>query len=161
LLADEQLASVAQAVGIRHAIVSAAPATDHRAAVRERATCVRAVVAVTMLGQGSAAARQLARDLLQPQLTGMDVARFIRLEHPKGTLSALLAASGRGAPVTRVVQESGRKTHLPTFLVGCFSDGELLGQGAGWSIKRAEKEVSHRAGMGWDGMCTVLHHGGL
>lgn len=141
-MADEQLAEIAQAVGIRHGIVHpTAPSDDPRAAVRERATCVKAVVAAVLLDQGSAAARQLARDLLQPQLVGLDVERFIRMQHPKRTLASLLAAAGREPPVTRMLSESGRTTHLPTFLVGCFSGAELLSEGSGWSIKRAEKEV--------------------
>jgi dsRNA-specific ribonuclease len=41
----------------------------------------------------------------------------------------------------RIVSETGRKTHLPTFVVGVFSGDQSLGEGAGFSISMAEGEV--------------------
>ena len=68
-----------------------------------------------------------------------------RFRHPKFVLQQLLQSRKMGPLTTRVVQESGRMTHHPTFLMGAFSGETMLGQGSGTSIRRAEAEACQDA----------------
>ena len=178
LLADARLARAASHVGLQHALPGAVDGGDEESkgwqgeegAERTTTTVatttvqksvnkkqynkavangLRAVVAAALVDGGASIARNVARNVMGPQLATLDVAQFLKLEaHPKATLVALLESSGRDAPVTRIIDESGRNTHMPTFRVGCFSGEALLGEGAGWSIKMAESEAIRDALVG-------------
>jgi len=104
-----------------------------------------AVTAGILLDQGSKPARDFVRDFLLPELDGVDVADFVRLAHPKSLLAQLLKDSGQEAPSHKLVKESGRLTHLPTFVVAVFSGSKLLAEGASYSIKTAELEAYRTA----------------
>jgi large subunit ribosomal protein L44 len=86
----------------------------------------------------------------------------MRLAEPKRVLAALLKKKGMEAPVARwvalfspdifpitqssrwhrLLEESGRMTHAPSFVVGIFSGATKLGEGVGNSLKMAETRVS-------------------
>lgn len=96
---------------------------------------------------GPQAARKLVHDCILPQLAGKDVHDIIKLQHPKLLLKNILSDQGQPLPVSRLLRESGRLTHFPSFVVGVYSGDRLLAEGCGTSLKRAEKEATVAALM--------------
>lgn len=110
-----------------------------------RAFC--AVVGALYVDKGPQDAREVVHDFLIPQLAGKDFHELIKLEHPKFMLRAILQKEGQPAPISRLLKETGRLTHFPSFVVGIYSGEKLLAEGCGTSLKRAEKEAAVAALM--------------
>ena len=110
-----------------------------------RAFC--AVVGALYVDKGPQDARKVVHDFLIPQLTGKDFHELVKLEHPKFMLRAILQKEGQPAPISRLLKETGRLTHFPSFVVGIYSGEALLAEGCGTSLKRAEKEATVAALM--------------
>ena len=100
-----------------------------------------AVVGAVYHDAGSKAARKVVHDLLVPQLVGKDLEVVVKMEHPRLMLHSILAAQKRPLSSSRLISESGRATHFPSFRVGVYSENDLLGEGTGTSLRRAEKEA--------------------
>lgn len=100
-----------------------------------------AVIGVLYEKQGGKAARSFVHDFVISQLASKDLDEVIKLQHPRFMLHAILKGKGRPRLVTRLIKESGRATHFPSFVVGVFSGEQLLGEGCGTSLKRAEREA--------------------
>lgn len=92
--------------------------------------------------QGVEAVNRFLSETTLSFFADLDVGQFVRLQHPKLMLRHLLKEAGKQPPVTRLLSESGRTTHLPVFLVGVFSGSEKLGEAASWSLKKAEHEAA-------------------
>ncbi|KAJ3355006.1 hypothetical protein HDU83_004177 [Entophlyctis luteolus] len=76
----------------------------------------------------------------------VDVVAHLRLNaNPKGTLRAILAAQKKPPPVSRMLQETGRLSSNPVFIVGVYSGIEKIGQGFGSSIAMAETRACKNA----------------
>lgn len=99
------------------------------------------VLGALHVDQGAMAARNLIYDVLLPQLKGQDLGDIIKFKHPKFMLTTVLKILGMPSPVTRLLKESGRATHFPSFVVGVFSGKKHLADGCGSSLKRAEEEA--------------------
>lgn len=104
-----------------------------------RAFC--AVVGALYVDNGPKDARKVVHDFLLPQLAGKDFHELIKFQHPKFMLRVILQRQGRPAPISRLLKETGRLTHFPSFVVGVYSGEKLLAEGCGTSLKRAEKEA--------------------
>ena len=104
-----------------------------------------AVVAAVYCDQGPCAARRFVHNFILPQLSQNEINDVVRLENPKEVLEFMLKQQNRGPPESRLLKESGRLTHFPTFVVGIFSDKKIIGEGAGTSLSRAEKEAMNAA----------------
>ena len=100
-----------------------------------------AVVGVLYEHQGGWSARSFVHDFVISQLATKDLSDIIKLQHPRFMLYAILKSKGQAKPVSRLIGESGRTTHFPSFVVGVYSGEKLLGEGCGTSIKRAEREA--------------------
>lgn len=100
-----------------------------------------AVVGAVYVDRGPLAARGIVHDFLVSQLASRDISDVIKFERPKATLMELLKRAGQNPPQTRLIRESGRTTHFPTFVVGVFSGERQLSEGSGSSLKRAEHEA--------------------
>ena len=111
----------------------------------ERAMC--AIIGCLHVDQGPQAAKKFVEDMVVPPLKGKDLNELIKLQHPKYMLQTILKESGKPAPVSRLVRESGRATHLPSYVVAVFSGDSCLGEGTGTSLKRAELEAINTALM--------------
>ena len=105
----------------------------------------KAVLAAVYLDCGLAGAKRLVHELVLPQLAETDIGQVIKTQHPKFVLRAILLGMGKPPPVSRLVRESGRATHFPSFVVGMFSGQRLLAEGCGTSLKRAEREAANAA----------------
>ena len=96
---------------------------------------------------GPQAARKLVHDCVLPQLAGKDLHDIIKLQHPKFLLKTILSSQRQPSPISRLLRESGRMTHFPSFVVGVYSGDRLLAEGCGTSLKRAETEATVAALM--------------
>jgi len=108
-----------------------------------RAFC--AVVGALYVDNSPKDARKVVHDFLLPQLAGKDFHELIKFQHPKFMLRIILKQQGKPAPITRLLKETGRLTHFPSFVVGVYSGEKLLAEGCGTSLKRAEKEATTAA----------------
>ena len=104
-------------------------------------TAFYAVVGLLYENQGGKAARSFVHDFVISQLVSKDLGELIKLQHPRFMLHAILRSKGKHRPTSRLIKESGRATHFPSFMVGVYSGVELLGEGCGTSLKRAEREA--------------------
>ena len=111
----------------------------------ERGVC--AIIGCLYIDQGPEAAKKFVEDVVLAQLKGKDLTELIKLQHPKYMLQTILKESGKPPPVSRLVRESGRATHLPSYVVAVFSGDRCLGEGAGTSLKRAEQAAISAALM--------------
>lgn len=95
--------------------------------------------------QGPKSTKKLVHDVIIAQLSGCDLQEIIKLQHPRFMLNAILSSQKRQKPVSRLISESGRATHFPSFVVGIFSGDNCLGEGTGTSLRRAEVEAMRTA----------------
>ena len=100
-----------------------------------------AVIGAVYQDKGPKAARKVVHDMVVSQLAGQDLEEIVKLEHPRFMLKSILDTQGRPRPHSRLISESGRATHFPSFQVGVFSGTQLLGEGLGTSLRRAEREA--------------------
>ena len=100
-----------------------------------------AVIGVLYEKQGGKSARSFVHDFVISQLASKDLSELIKLQHPRFMLNAILRSKGQSRLVSRLIKESGRATHFPSFVVGVYSGDRLLGEGCGTSLKRAEREA--------------------
>ena len=104
-------------------------------------TAFYAVIGLVYENQGGKAARSFVHDFIISQLASNDLGELLKLQHPRFMLHAILKSKGKRRPTSRLIKESGRATHFPSFMVGVYSGVELLGEGCGTSLKRAEREA--------------------
>ena len=104
-------------------------------------TAFYAVIGLLYENHSAKAARSFVHDFIISQLASKDLGELINLQQPRFILQAVLKSKGRRGPVSRLIKESGRATHFPSFVVGVYSGAELLGEGCGTSLKRAEREA--------------------
>lgn len=103
------------------------------------------VVGAVFKDQGPSAVKKLVHDCVLTQLATLDLQEVVKLQHPRFMLKRILFSYGRPMPVSRLISESGRATHFPSFVVGVFSGEDCLGEGTGTSLRRAELEAMRTA----------------
>ncbi len=144
LSSTENLAKQAEHTGVVDLIRTRYKLKDpSKAYVSARA--FRAVIGAAYTDVGPQAARKLVHDFVVAQLAGQDMHELIKLRHPKFMLSSILKSQGQPPPTSRLLRESGRLTHFPSFVVGVYSGERLLAEGCGTSLKRAEREAAMTA----------------
>ena len=140
LLNDPALVKCAEHIGITDLIRSQKRLDDpskHKIIVR----ALLATVSCLHLDQGPAAARKFVAEFVTSKMAGVDLHEVIKLQHPRYVLRSILASLGMPKAESRLLKETGRATHFPTFVVGVYSGEKLLGEGCGTSLKRAEREA--------------------
>ena len=111
------------------------------------ATFIRALAGALYLHAGSAASKTFHRDhILSRQLPLHSLFHFT---HPTRDLSRLCARENFEPPVARLLSETGRLSRTPVFVVGVFSGGDKLGEGAGSSLNEARVRAAAAALRGW------------
>lgn len=140
LNSDSTLTGVATHLGISHLIQTRRILCD-ASNVHIVKGALYAVIGVLYERQGGRSARSFVTDFIISQLASGDLSELLRYQHPRFMLQAILKSMGKPSATSRLVRESGRATHFPSFVVGVYSEGELLGEGCGTSLKRAEREA--------------------
>ncbi|KAI9695951.1 MAG: hypothetical protein M1820_008363 [Bogoriella megaspora] len=77
------------------------------------------------------------------------LASLFHFTAPTRDLSRLCAREGFEAPVARLISETGRLSRHPVFVVGVYSGGDKLGEGAGASLDEAKMRAAANALRGW------------
>lgn len=135
------MATVARKLGMQNVVRTAEETPGEEEVVRAFA----AVVATIHQDKGAVRARQFVRDTLLAHMRTLDIREKIQFDKPEIMLVKLLTEQGRAMPIYRLVNEAGRTSHQPTFVVGVFSDNKLLGKGAGVSLRLAERDAVRAA----------------
>ena len=138
---SEVTARIANHVGVTDLLLT----TDKELHDSLPAEGFEAVLGAFYVDHGPAAAKKLVHGFVLPQLAAADFSEFIKLQHPKFMLRAILHGAGKPPPVARLLRESGRLTHFPSFVVGMYSGEQFLAEGCGTSLKRAEREAASAA----------------
>ena len=140
LTSPETLTKVANYLGVKDLIrTKYKPSDTSGGHIITSSLC--AIIGALYIDKSPQAARTLVHDFVLTQLAGQDMHEIIKLRHPKFMLSAILKGQGQQLPRARLLRESGRLTHFPSFVVGVYSGEKLLAEGCGTSLKRAEKEA--------------------
>ena len=110
---------------------------------RITADTVAAVIGAVYAARGVSAVRsflfgQVVRDT--PNLSTL-----LRTDRPKAALHRLCLHRGTSLPTYAILEETGRSTHRPIFLVGIYVDGELMAEGAAGSIRAAQNAAAQNA----------------
>ena len=140
LLNDPALVKCADHLGITDLICSQKRLDDPS----KQKIIVRALLATVSclhLDQGPSAARKFVTEFITSKMAGVDLHEVIKLQHPRLMLRNILSSLGMPRGESRLLKETGRATHFPTFVVGVYSGERLLGEGCGTSLKRAEREA--------------------
>jgi len=149
LTKSESLAKVCEHLGLADIVLTRPLGLDEKRTVLEAqdilSNALLAVVGAVYVDQGAEEARKFVHNFILPQLTQNQVRDIVRLKRPKATLRAMLKQQNRGPAESRLLRESGRLTHFPTYVVGIFSDQKIVGQGVGSSLMRAEDEAMNAA----------------
>ncbi|KAG8716406.1 hypothetical protein FRC11_013389 [Ceratobasidium sp. 423] len=78
----------------------------------------------------------------------LDIRPLLKFNDPKLALINTVRKYQREPPISRLLQESGRQSNSPIFIVGIFSGEDKLGEGFGSSLKiaeyRAAEDAMHR-----------------
>ncbi|KAG7832291.1 hypothetical protein KL920_000626 [Ogataea angusta] len=99
------------------------------------ANSVRAIVAGVFAADGE----RETKDFIYKHVLSrnVDISSMLEFEEPGKLLARLLKTKSMEAPTIRLISETGRQSSSPTFIVGCFSGDNLLGEGQGTSLKEA------------------------
>jgi large subunit ribosomal protein L44 len=150
VLSLKTLAKVARRIGLQNALNITLPAQPSKKQTQQSmdkpvTDAFNALIGAIHLDQGSAQSHKFARDLLLTEVADVDIAEFVRLATPVTLLTQLLVANNQPAPTDKLIKESGRLTHLPTFVVEVYSGSKPLAQGASYSLKTAKLEAYRAA----------------
>ena len=100
-----------------------------------------AVLGALYCDQGPLAVRKMVHDFVIPILKSGDIKDFIKIQHPVYTLNEILKRQNKPKVETRLLKETGRLSHFPTFVIGVFSGDQFLAEGSGTSLIRAKHEA--------------------
>lgn len=140
LLNDPALAKCADHLGITD-LIQTQKRLDDPGKQKIVVRALLATVSCLHLDKGPAAARKFVAEFVTSKMAGVDLHEVIKLQHPRLVLRSILANLGMPRAESRLLKETGRATHFPTFVVGVYSGERLLGEGCGTSLKRAEREA--------------------
>ena len=151
LASDEVLARAGRNVGLQHALRSELELVGKKAklgapeAVEAVAGAFAALVGATMEARGASAAADLTLSMVAPAIEAVGMRAVASLADPCKTLRRLLVAEELEPPTYTILEETGRHTHLPTFLMGVFNGEDLLAEGASYSIAESKREAARNA----------------
>ncbi|KEP49790.1 60S ribosomal protein l3 [Rhizoctonia solani 123E] len=109
------------------------------------ASVTRAIVGLVYHSNGSSI--EEARKFVHAHFLNreLDIRPLLKYHDPKLALISTVRKYQREPPISRLLQETGRQTNSPTFIVGIFSGEDKLGEGFGSSLKMAEYRAAENA----------------
>ncbi|KAF8717763.1 Ribonuclease III, partial [Rhizoctonia solani] len=109
------------------------------------ASVTRAIVGLVYHANGSSVEK--AREFVHAHFLSreLDIRPLLKYSDPKLALIHTVRKYQREPPVSRLLQESGRESNSPTFIVGVFSGEDKLGEGFGSSLDMAEYRAAENA----------------
>ncbi|KXJ85520.1 60S ribosomal protein L3 [Microdochium bolleyi] len=111
------------------------------------ANMVRAVIGAIYLHHG----RDAAHDFVKAHVLSrkLDLSNLFEFKLPTRELARLCAREDFEAPVARMLNETGRLSRTPVFVVGIFSGRDKLGEGSGPSLDSARVAAAINALKSW------------
>eukprot|EP00128_Syssomonas_multiformis_P013412 Colp12_sorted_trinity150504_noHs@33766 len=140
VMSDDRLIAVGNRYGINRLIVSMHRKGDPTSE-SEIGEAMLAAIGGLYMTKGMQAAKELITKEFLATLDQADVPQLLKMERPKLLLRDVVIANKLGKLEARILNEAGRHTHFPTFTVGIFIGGKLMGEGTHTSIRRAEIEA--------------------
>ncbi|KAL7754255.1 54S ribosomal protein L3 mitochondrial [Sorochytrium milnesiophthora] len=137
------LASVGRTFGVQD-VMRWQPADEQASAsTRVLGKTVKALIGALFHEKGAQAAKNFVHATILSR--SLDMQSVLQLNEPKRLLAAMMKRQSKERPVSRMLQETGRLSNAPVFMVGVFSGDKLLGKGYGSSIKMAEHRAAKAA----------------
>lgn len=136
---NQTLAEVCAAIGCNDLILS----EDFPQREQTRADTVRALIGANLADNGAQHTRRFVIDFLATRLQSEDLFDVWTLAEPEQTLRRLLANDGRAPAEARLLRETGRNTLIACYVVGFYSDRQLLGSGPGRSVAEAQEMAAY------------------
>ncbi|KAJ1333414.1 large subunit ribosomal protein L44 [Microdochium nivale] len=111
------------------------------------ANMVRAVIGAIYLHHG----RDAAHDFVKAHVLArrLDLSNLFEFKLPTRELARLCAREDFEAPVARMLNETGRMSRTPVYVVGIFSGHDKLGEGTGPSLDSARIVAAINALKSW------------
>lgn len=140
----DTLGNLNDQLGLTELLLTQVKPTDpkHKATL---AKSFNALLGALYCDQGPLAARKTIHEFIIPILKSGDIRDFIKLQNPAHILNEILKRQGKPKFEVRILKETGRLSHFPTFVMGVFSGDLFLGEGAGTSLNRARNEAMSAA----------------
>ena len=105
------------------------------------ANAFEALIGAIYIDQGPKAARGFVQRFVMDH--HVDLGDALDLSNPKKVLNEVLRQRGKKAEFV-LRTETARQTHNPTFVVDLVIDGDAVTEGAGASIKDAERDATRQ-----------------
>jgi dsRNA-specific ribonuclease len=103
------------------------------------------LIGANLHDNGTAHANKFIIDFIATYLQSIDLLEIWDIENPAQVLEQILKNSQVSAPEARLLRESGVNTITPCYLVGFYSDQQLLGSGPGESIEQATEMAAYES----------------
>ncbi|KAI0051036.1 60S ribosomal protein L3 [Auriscalpium vulgare] len=140
-------ANVAREIGAAHLLRwQRTPPTPLKPAVLHSdalSSIPRALTALVYQHRSLPVARTFAQNFFLSR--EVDLRPMLKFRDPKLNLTETVAKFGRERPVSRLLNETGRFSNSPVFVVGVYSGADKLGEGFGSSLKMAEYRAAEDA----------------
>lgn len=108
---------------------------------------VRAVMGTIYLHGGRPAAKRFFEQHILSR--HLNITELFNFSQPARDLTKLCQREGFEPPVAKIIGETGRKSRHAVYVVGIYSGGDKLGEGAGASLPEARSRAAVAALKGW------------
>ncbi|XP_037091848.1 39S ribosomal protein L44, mitochondrial-like [Pollicipes pollicipes] len=141
LTSRSQLHDLASGIGLRDIVLSEEYPPSEEALVR----CLCAWLAALANSAGEQRAHLFVRDFVIARLAAADINTAWEIEEPLSVLGDTLRRCGRGPPESRLLRSAGPSSLLAAYLVGVYSDRQLMGSAPGESMDEASELAARDA----------------
>jgi large subunit ribosomal protein L44 len=103
------------------------------------------IVGALAKSQNQARAEIFVQDFILTQLHGKELMHLLNITNPMGLLADILQKEKLGEPEARLLWQTGSETVMAAYVVGVYSDKELIGESAGETLQIAEEMAARDA----------------
>lgn len=141
ILSENMLAYVSSHIGTNDIILS----SEYPLTSATLAKTLMAVVGALAKDQGKERAKLFVQDFIITQLKGKELSDLWDVVNPMGLLRNVLESQGREEPEPRLLWETGSETVVAAYVVGIYSNKQLIGQSPGETLTIAEEMAARDA----------------
>ncbi|XP_014676405.1 PREDICTED: 39S ribosomal protein L44, mitochondrial-like [Priapulus caudatus] len=141
LTSDNMLEYIGSNLGMKDLILS----EDFPVRTHTVGQTFRAVVGALANDQGEERAQLFVQDFVLTQLVNQDVSEMWTLVNPMGVLTMILQQRGMVLPEPRILRSTGSSTVVACYVVGIYSNKQLIGQAPGETEITAEEMAARDA----------------
>lgn len=141
LMSEENLSHIALNLGLKDLTLT----QEFPPSKESLSRTFKAVIGALDHDQGLERSELFVQDFILTQLVGKSISDVWVIKNPMGILTEILKKQQRGLPEPRLLWGSGSETILSTYMVGIYSDKELIGQSFGETVTIAEEMAANNA----------------